>query len=235
MKYFLKLVLIFGVLPNIGYSNTVLSNIPCQEQVFSLLLSWGHEYSWSQGVNFNQTKTLKSPTDKIGNWVYMTAAPSSTIITKDTVELRQTFEFELPQCVAKVESTLKQEVTNNGFTDEKLQTLLEESKKKNTSGIIYLWSPHMTLSVTGAQEVKKLSKELGIGLTLVHDSRAELEPLRRASISQSQVMNSRDLSNRGFETHFPSLIFYQNGELERYPRPGYDNYERLKEVVSSKL
>ncbi len=127
----------------------------------------------------------------------------------------------------------------NQFDDACLAELLLKSEQNKTSGVIWIWSPRMNLSVYGLTEIKPVAALLDLELTvLVDPNHAELtvyEPAYVSLLSSSKVMKSKILESQGALLHFPVLIIYKNGKILLPNRPGYDEPERLYRYLYGRL
>src|SRR5262249_10259348 len=99
---------------------------------------------------------------------------------------------------------------SHAFTDERLRDLLSRTR----DGMIYVWSPGMPLSVSGIAQAKTTADSLGIAFTaVVADARAgELESTGVERAYQ-QTLNSFELVYRNATVHYPTTIFYRDGQL----------------------
>jgi len=125
------------------------------------------------------------------------------------------------------------------FTDESLQSLLNSSEIHQTSGVIWIWSPRMNLSIYGLSELKPIAALLDLELTVLvdpHHPELSLYDSRYALLfKESYIMNSQTLEKFGALLHFPVLILYKNGKILLPNRPGYDEPERLYRYLARRL
>lgn len=213
----------------------LLSYIPCQNQTFEILMSWDAVFDWKRGLKFENVETIKSSLGEVGHWGQVKVEGRHITISKESPNLVQTYSLEEPACSTFLRTKIKNTANLKGFTDESLKKLLNRSKKNKTSGLIYAWSPSMTLSIRGAQEAVQVAKELGLELTVIHDSRASQEEVSQAKIKNTEKLQSFELVRRNMEIHFPSVILYKNGDIINYARPGYDVPDRLKSYIGGNL
>jgi hypothetical protein len=127
------------------------------------------------------------------------------------------------------------------FQDKDLDKLLSISKKTHKKGLIYIWSPHMPLSLRGVHEAKKITKSKGIELTVVLDPYASADLAAKVATRESfpkaylRPLESRVLLEKNMTLHFPSVIPYRDGTLARDMRGGYDNPKRLASYLEKEF
>jgi hypothetical protein len=126
-------------------------------------------------------------------------------------------EMKPPQCVPslRIDRLKNAKVGVKSFTDSKLAELLEESRKNNSDGFIYVWSPHMNYSAKGAEEAAVVAKELGLNAVVIEEKN----------------LQSRELLFRGMRNHFPSWVYYSKGKLAAHLKTGYESPGILKEYL----
>ena len=113
------------------------------------------------------------------------------------------------------EMILESELEFNSFTKEKLEELLSQSE----SGVIYIWSPHMLLSVIGIPHIEEICKQLNVHLTVIMDAAAspilvsDVKDVFQVKTSYTRANHADALGLMGSELHYPSLILYRKGEL----------------------
>lgn len=238
---FLLLVNFIFVLPSFSDSskeaNTLLLNhIHCEEQVFKALGEWNDFYEWKKVNSLNGIQIVESQAMRNGPIVRLEITKDSSLLTKRSGNRVQSKLFEKKNCQITQRSTKQSKNLTkinrlSSFMNDDLEKVLNKSRLESSSGIIYSWSPNMNLSVVGAREITEISKKLGLELILLHDSRLSSEEIKPFKIKNSLSMRSRILMDKGMEIHFPSIIVYRNGILDRYSRPGYDNAESLVKRV----
>lgn len=125
------------------------------------------------------------------------------------------------------------------FQDENLEQLLKNSELNQTSGVIWVWSPRMNLSIYGLSELKPIAALLNLELTVLvdpyHPEMSLYDSQFESLFSESLVMSSKALEKYGALLHFPVLIIYKNGKLLLPNRPGYDEPERLYRYLARRL
>ena len=101
------------------------------------------------------------------------------------------------------------------FSDDDLAELL----KKNKTGIIYVWSPYMPLSVAALHEIKSAAHAKELPLTILVDGKAQpsatSEWIGKKGVETRDVKpaNSNELLARGLGLHYPTVFVYSGGYL----------------------
>lgn len=115
------------------------------------------------------------------------------------------------------------------FTDKDLKSYLAE----NSTGIIYITSPHMYLALKGQEEYSKIAKDKKIPFLVLVDPNATIHKnMLNLDLTKFKKLNSKEIINRDATHHFPSYIFYKNGKLEGKFNPGYDSPEKFTERLN---
>jgi hypothetical protein len=114
---------------------------------------------------------------------------------------------------------------------------LEASAINNTSGLIYIWSPNMTLSIKGLDEAVKVAKSLHVELIALlapqSDAKAAQLIVKKEHVPLSSLhhFEADSLMRRDMLNHYPSFIVYSKGRLTARARLGYDTPERLAHFI----
>ena len=185
----------------------------------------------------NSGLVFRFPTNEIGKWVLVK-------IGEDETELISISQQKIEIATIDQECAWRTEIhtglMNTGptdFTDTDLAALLS----RNERGIIYLWSPHMQLSLDGVRELNNLSEEFAVPLLVLLDPNADIgfaaSAARRAEIGKTPLrrVNSLELYFRNFTIHAPTLITYANGEITGPAAPGYRSPEHYRMMITKWL
>jgi len=129
------------------------------------------------------------------------------------------------------------------FDDRDLKTLLRQSKKHRTLGVIYSWSPHMVLSFEGIKELKEIAAHRKIETTILLEPFADARdvevvathPDHGITPSDCRRINSRKLWAAGIGIHYPTYIFYRHGKILMPRFPGYEAPEKLDQFIINKF
>lgn len=125
-----------------------------------------------------------------------------------------------------------------GFTDQSLQDILTYSDFHQSAGLMYTWSPRMTLSIRGVSEITSLARELNLDITVLVDPNLPDEETLSATenlwLGHSLKAESKILDRLGITIHYPNLIIYKNGKIDSI-RPGYDEPVRVRDYILRRL
>ena len=123
------------------------------------------------------------------------------------------------------------------FTDHDLWQLLQKSKK----GIIYLWSPHMPYSIGNFYPLQRVSKKLGIPVTVLMDPHAQKQEIAKVSkqFSLAKTFTRRNASeqlfSKGSALHYPNFFFYKDGQIKTLQLFGAKGEEAITEMITKHL
>ena len=205
-----------------------LKKLKCSDSVFKAISSLGEPKEWKKNLDGTVSTDFES-----GGNIQVQAGVNKSLLSSVQNGVSLKLEFENPDCKMKV---LKISSSNGGFLDRDLDKLL----KKEKMGVIYLWSPHMSLSVYELVEMKKYLSSLKIPVTILLDLNADID-LANKSLQKFDLpldylkrMNSRKLESFGATIHYPSTIFYKDGELIKRV-PGFNGKKSLQDLIRKYL
>jgi hypothetical protein len=113
---------------------------------------------------------------------------------------------------------------DDGFTDRSLASALGETKRL----VVFLWSPHMPLSVDGLPEIEDAARAARATLVVVTDPASdahfveEVARERRIPPEWRRPLASVELLFRDLAVHAPSILAFDSGGASA-PLPGYRN------------
>ncbi|OUR96395.1 hypothetical protein A9Q84_08570 [Halobacteriovorax marinus] len=227
-----KLILIFSFLIsspiNSSEVKSLLSNLPCADQVFKSIAAIGTPKKWSKGK-----KSTVSTSMEEGGVVVISVSKNISRLSSDAHGVKLQLEFSRPTCKMKITNLTS---SKGGFQDVDLGDLL----LKNKYGVIYLWSPHMSLSLFELVELQKYVKSLKIPFTILMDLHADdkfaAKLLKKYDLPLEYLnrMNSRELEKFGITVHYPSTVFYKDKKLVKRV-PGYNGKKSFKDLIKKYL
>jgi hypothetical protein len=142
--------------------------------------------------------------------------PKSTLLLTKTALTVTRMKWDEPKCEEQVSSTQKRVV---GFSDINLSEVL---LKNPNGGFIYIWSPHMALSVAEVATLEGL--KLKYHFTVILDPKADMALAKSVAeknkLPESYLLplDSLVLQAADITIHYPSIVFYKNGKiLKRIP------------------
>jgi len=177
------------------------------------------------------------PTETVGVWVVEARSDQSTSLVRVTPTSATEVVWSA-SCVASTVEHARAIAAGPTFTDDELLRVMAERVR----GVIYVWSPHMPLSVDGVDTVRRAASPRGLAVTVVLDPGASLTLAvgiaaeRGWPLSTLHVADSVELTFRDLLVHAPAVQVYANGRLVGSPFPGHhtvDEYSAYFDRVIS--
>jgi hypothetical protein len=214
---------------------------PCASAATAALEKWGATGEWlPQTDPAPNAKSFRSPTKRFGVWVeaqlYADEAP---ILLRLTESSTTRIAYEAKDCAPTI-ATGKQgwrQAQGQWLGDAELAALM----KKNPKGVLYLWSPRFTHSVTAFEELKKAAKTAGVPFFTAMDPRApqellrEISKLSRATGLSETRFSAIELHARGVMSHFPMTLVFRDGRFLAPPIVGANSPEFYTSEISARL
>lgn len=214
-------VFLWGLL----FSSLLVGN-PCREPIERQLESWNAtgEILKAPGGPLGGS-VYRIATSKVGVWITLhrpAGATSTTVFLTDAHGSRE-LAFDDRSCrpIAR-EGTSSPRATADGFTDTDLRELLARESRL----VVFLWSPHLPLSVDGYAEIESATAALGVAFVAVVDASSDPDYVRRIAAERgvpreaTKPLGSIELLFRDLPTHMPSAIAFDRTRASA-PLPGY--------------
>ena len=166
------------------------------------------------------------PTATLGTWVVELGNAGETSLVRMAPD-RITRVAWSASCVAVETSRERPRVPEPRFDDDDVQRLVGA----NGRGVIYLWSPHMPLSIDGFRSLRTAAETRGLTVYAVLDPAADrtfaATSLAAAGLPATalRVADSVELLFRDVVLHAPSIQAYGGGHLRGSAFPGYHSAE----------
>tara|TARA_R110000868_G_scaffold72133_6_gene210423 strand:- start:2371 stop:3099 length:729 start_codon:yes stop_codon:yes gene_type:complete len=177
---------------------------------------------------------------EVGLWAEVIVTKKSVTLSKMTEVNAVSYHFETEDCVPQIaiQAAPKEAIpTATELGDAKLKKIVESGK----SGIIYIWSPYMTLSPKGYHHVAAAAKKFGVEMHTFVDPNANKvmvdKAVKKARLpaSVTMPMQSFDLTMRGATLHYPATFVFKNGKISRWAKHGYENDVQFEQFIKSEL
>ena len=176
------------------------------------------------------------PTRALGVWIVEETSPSHAVLTRvePAALTRVTWAAG---CAATTESRPRPAAPAPAFTDADLARLLAGGGR----GVLYLWSPHMPLSVDGYAAVADAARARGVPVDALLDPAADRTFARTAAAAHGlpaaamRVADSVELQFRELALHAPSAAVYAEGRLVGSVLRGYRTAEEYGAFLSRVL
>jgi hypothetical protein len=180
------------------------------------------------------------PTHEIGTWVLVqeTAGGAPSLAR---VDARSTTRVSFDaQCREQSTTSAAQPGATRdsaAFSDDDVRALLGAAPQ----GVIYLWSPHMPLSVDGYRTVSDLARRLRMSFTAVRDPMSDAgyaaAVAREAGLPASalRTFTSIELSFRQLNLHAPAVLVFSAGRFDGLAVPGYREAAGFEAAIAGRI
>lgn len=161
-------------------------------------------------------------TAQLGEWVVETRDGRGARLQRVTPASITTRAWS-ETCVEMSEERARPAASTPRFSDRDLATLVATERR----GVIYMWSPHMPLSVEGYRPLVAAATERGLSVAALLDPAADrafaaAERTRGGlPLTALRVADSVELLFRDLLLHAPAVQAFANGRLVGSPWPGF--------------
>ena len=181
-------------------------------------------------------RVWRLPTDRLGTWAAVSVDPQLTP-TLARIDARDTLRISFgPLCEPRRSVQRHTDAVSDGAFDD-VSVLVGDGRP----GVIYIWSPHMPLSVDASQHVTRASEALGVTMTGLVDPAADIDYARSVAASAGiatralRPFRSVELIFRNATLHAPSLLVYDRGRLIGLAVPGYRDEAGYRALIQTRL
>ena len=163
------------------------------------------------------------PTATTGTWIVERQAPGEASLTRVAPDQIVRIRWTVPACVPSEDTRPRAAAPPPVFTDRDLDAVVRTDRPV----LLYLWSPHMPLSVDGWREVQRAAAARGLTVEPLLDPQANREfaaaSARAAGLPDTalRVVDSVELQFRELALHAPSLALFSGGRMRGSPLRGY--------------
>jgi hypothetical protein len=235
--------------PLAGLPAGLLQGAPCRNRVIEMLTgnptskAWRPQGDWIVMPGDEPGEIArKAPTERLGTWVELRISASKQVrLTQLSASGAIEATWIGPECRARLlqhPMALPSPLPSERFTDGDLERL----KRSGTSALIYLWSPHMPLSIRGFADAQASAHRHGLQFEPILDPQAEAAVTARA-LKQNPAIPSRarrraisiELLERGAHLHYPATLVFHRGKVGRMLPGLWDSPEVLEKHVRASL
>lgn len=243
------------VLPKGSYSG-----LKCQKELSRQLrkVFKNSKPLWMRQVDTDfETQAYRSRTEKVGEW-YELRLTEKQYPKLLFYSAKKTVNYDWDKACKLSEKTgpgfelfALSKNADEFLTDSDLESLLKVHKK----GVIYMWSPRMTYSVTEFKRFRETLQKKNLTFIPILDPFAEVQEAKEAlkkagvelpgrladqrrepsSFELYRRLNSVDLYMRNVTLHFPTFIVFKNGQLHPHRLVGVLTDEGLNQAVDEQL
>ncbi len=242
MNYTLGILLSVCLVPAaLGAAKKVALDPTCGKKADSFLTKkWHGLEEWRPVISRDaHVSTLRSPTDTVGVWVEKALVADQVVeVTRiSATELTRVNFGEKCKPTERKIPLIPEPEPEHAFTDEKLAAEVASGKP----GVVYVWSPHMQISILGLVEALSAGKNAKVRVipVLSRDSDVsyalEAKAVHQLELDPILVNHSLELSMRSIEQHLPSMILYKNRAIINTPFRGYEDRETYEKLFHDYL
>ncbi len=176
------------------------------------------------------------PTDALGVWLVERVAPDETSLTRVTADRLSRVRWSAG-CAAGHDERDRPAAIAPAFADRDLEALL----RRQPRGVLYVWSPHMPLSVDGWRPLQQAASARGLAVEPLLDPQAD-RAFAAASLTGGgmpatalRVVDSVELQFRELALHAPSIAVFDRGRLTGAGLRGYRTADEYREFFDRVL
>ncbi len=176
------------------------------------------------------------PTTTLGIWLVEETAADRATLTRVAGDALTRITWT-PDCAAATDHRTRPAVAPPAFGDADLAALLDSGAR----GVLYLWSPHMPLSVDGVAAVTAAARARGLTVEALLDPNADRAFARTQATAHAlpasalRVADAVELQFRELALHAPSAVVFAGGRLVGSVLRGYRTADEYAEFFSRVL
>lgn len=232
--------------PSLGAPPEVSVNrkFACASQLYQTIGKWEPAQNWrTDSFTPDHLLILRASTEKADvNFAVTSSRGYTDLIRRTPLAVEAIRWREDEGCVPHLQLVTRDlHKKEAAFTDWDLAELLDHSFEKKQAGLIYVWSPHMNLSVKGYHEAEKVAQDKHIDFTPMLDPNAAMDMAKKVAHANHipdvalRRFAADSLYHRNMIEHYPSFVVYRNGVIPGNARMGYDVPQALSNFVNSSL
>ena len=210
----------------------------CQAAIERRLADWGAGAERYRDVDgpFG-AREWRFATATLGTWVLLHEPPDgapSLVRVDEAGATRVTFDAG---CREASSFEPRPPSPERAFSDRDLQALVASAPR----GVIFVWSPHMPLSVDAYRTVSDVARHMGLSFTALRDPMSDAvyaeSVAREAGMPASALrpFASVELSLRQATLHAPALLVFAHGRFSGLAVPGYREAAGFEAAISERL
>jgi|GEM_PF-4532557 len=223
-------------------TDELLAGARCSDIVSQALDKWGSLGQWRMSnIDMDGAHIYRGRTSWSGVWLevrrYANDEVTAFRMTSNTLTSASWRRANCTPSIRVDTSTQQKSFLYGSFNDANLDAMLKREK----TGIIYIWSPHMKYSLRGMREILKIAKALKVHVEVLVEGAASDAALRDVQNTEKidpkymRAVDSLDIVMRHTTLHYPSMLLFKDGEVLDFMLPGYEASRPLTEIISSRL
>ena len=175
------------------------------------------------------------PTKTLGVWVIEDASPLHAAASRVGAGLLEQVTWSA-DCVAHRTERARASAPGPVFSDGDLRARLAAGGR----GALYVWSPHMPLSVDGYRQLEPAARSRQVAVDVLLDPSANRDFARAAlaaglPASALRVVDAVELEFREATVHAPSLLVYRDGRVVEAILRGYRTTAEYEQFLDREL
>ena len=180
------------------------------------------------------------PTREIGTWVLVHEAacePPSLARVDARSTKRVSFDAQCRELSTTAATRPGASPAGAAFTDDDVRAMLDAAPQ----GVVYLWSPHMPLSVDGYRTMSDVARRMGMSFTALRDPMSDAgyaaAVAREAGLPESalRTFTSIELSFRQLNLHAPAVLVFSGGHFDGLAVPGYREAAGFEAAIAGRM
>ena len=180
------------------------------------------------------------PTREIGTWVLVHEAvgePLSVARVNARTTTRVSFDAQCRELSTTASVQPGAAPDTAAFTDDDVRAMLDAAPH----GVVYLWSPHMPLSVDGYRTVSDVARRMGLSFTALRDPMSDAgyaaAVAKEAGLPASALRTfaSIELSFRQLNLHAPAVLVFSGGHFDGLAVPGYREAAGFEAAIAGRM
>lgn len=218
------------------YSDAV-SGTKCSDDAAVYLEVWQARDEFLLSPQVTGAESLfRSPTRTFGVWaIVQVTTDRITAVSRISPDemLRVSFDDLCEPSSRRIAGLFGQD-DSTALGDADVERILKEHQ----SGVVYSWSPHMPLSVSGYEEIESATKSLGLTLVAVlsdhtnDDFAVEQSELSGIPATALQRNRSVELIMRDLQVHAPAILIFADGKFVSPTLPGFRHARDYETLIS---
>ena len=185
-------------------------------------------------------RQFRLPTREVGTWVLVHEdagdAPSLARVDARSTT-RVSFDAQCHELSSTAAARPNASPAGAAFTDDDVRAMLDAAPQ----GVVYLWSPHMPLSVDGYRTVSDVARRMGMSFTALRDPMSDAAyaaaVAKEAGLPASalRTFTSIELSFRQLNLHAPAVLVFSGGHFAGLAVPGYREAAGFEAAIAGRL
>ncbi len=223
--------------PTPAFPSEIASGGLCSGEAARLAGDWKATGPWEAGLPTDQgAVVMLSPTRTIGVWLEAHRHPDGRLellrVTPRTTTALS-WSGDCTPALRVIRRTFNEKKLAKAFTDADFRKLTSDGKP----GLVFVWSPHMRLSLKSHRNAQEVAKELKLPLTVVMDPSADSKlaevRLKEGGLARTALRRAQsfELFYRGVLNHFPALVVYDRGRVVANAFPGFKTKKRYVDFI----